>query len=99
MRPNIVLYGHVRQGRGFSTQEIEKAGLNWMQAKLLQVPIDKRRETVHEENVKVLQYLKTEAHQTVVKKKEVAEKKVKEEKEKKLAEEKKPKKAPAMRGG
>lgn len=99
MRPNVVLYGHARQGRGFSIQEIEKAGLNWMQAKLLQVPIDKRRETLHEENVKVLQYLKSEAHATVAKKKEVVEKKAKEEKEKMLAEERKPKKAPAMRGG
>ena len=70
-----------------------------MQAKLLQVPIDNRRETLHEENVKVLQYLKSEAHQTVAKKKEVAEKKVKEEKEKMFAEERKPKKAPALRGG
>ena len=99
MRPNVVLYGYKRQGRGFSREELEKAGLNRFQASLLNVPIDSRRSTVHEENVKVLQYLKSEAHQAVAKKKEVAEKKVKEEKEKMFAEERKPKKAPALRGG
>jgi len=99
MQPNIVLYGNKREGKGFSRQEIEKAGLTSLQAGLLKIPFDRRRKSSYEENIKVLQYLKGEAQNTVQEKKSVVEKKLKEEKEKKLAEEKKPKKAPALRGG
>lgn len=61
LRPNVQGIGKRRQGKGFSAQEVEKAGLTWHQARLLQVPIDRRRETVHADNIEVLSYLKAEA--------------------------------------
>ena len=63
LRPNIVLEKK-RPGRGFSTVELDAAGLNWHQARLLGIAIDKRRRSKHDENVKVLQYLKAEAQKT-----------------------------------
>jgi len=61
IRPNVLSAGKKRPGRGFSLTEIEKAGLTWHQAQLLQIPVDRRRESAHAENVKVLDYLKSEA--------------------------------------
>jgi large subunit ribosomal protein L13e len=59
--PNVLSAGKKRHGRGFSLPELEKAGLTWHQAQLLQIPVDRRRESAHAENVKVLDYLKSEA--------------------------------------
>ena len=44
----------VREGRGFSLGELQKAGISIQEAKRLKIRIDKRRKSVHEENVKVL---------------------------------------------
>lgn len=46
--------GRQRSGRGFSIEELKKAGLNVAEAKKLEIPIDKRRKTAHEHNVNVL---------------------------------------------
>ena len=46
--------GKQRRGKGFSTEELEKAGLTLGDAKKLEVPVDKRRSTVHDWNVEVL---------------------------------------------
>jgi len=35
----------IREGRGFSLEEIKRAGLTLHQAKTLEIPIDKRRKT------------------------------------------------------
>ncbi|MEM3506871.1 MAG: ribosomal protein L13e [Candidatus Bathyarchaeia archaeon] len=43
-----------REGRGFSKLELKKVGLNLALAKKLGLRIDKRRKTMHEENVKKL---------------------------------------------
>jgi large subunit ribosomal protein L13e len=43
-----------RCGRGFSREELKKAGLNVKEALRLHVPIDSRRRTVHEENVEAI---------------------------------------------
>ncbi len=67
LRPNVFL-SNKREGRGFSPAELEKAGLNYHQAKLLSLSVDKRRTSVHEENVKVLQYLKQEAQKAATSK-------------------------------
>jgi|YelNatPaOPRAMG01_1025707.scaffolds.fasta_scaffold11755_3 large subunit ribosomal protein L13e len=43
--------GKLRLGRGFSLEELRRAGLNVPAAFKLGLPVDKRRRTVHEENV------------------------------------------------
>lgn len=40
-----------REGRGFSLKEIQEAGLNVGRARLLGIPVDTRRDTMHGENV------------------------------------------------
>lgn len=44
--------GKSRKGKGFSREELKKAGLSFGEALKLGVPIDFRRRTIHEENVK-----------------------------------------------
>jgi ribosomal protein L13E len=46
--------GKQRVGKGFSPEELGKAGLNPAEAKRLEIPVDKRRETVHDVNVEAL---------------------------------------------
>jgi hypothetical protein len=43
-----------RTGRGFSKKEIHEASLTFHKVRLLRLPIDKRRRTVHPENVQLL---------------------------------------------
>jgi ribosomal protein L13E len=43
-----------RSGRGFSTEELKKAGLNFAEARRMGLPADLRRRTMHNENVEVL---------------------------------------------
>jgi ribosomal protein L13E len=46
--------GKQRRGRGFSTGELEKAGLNSTQAKRLEIPVDGRRKTAHDQNIEIM---------------------------------------------
>ena len=51
--------GRKRKGKGFSKEELEEVGLTLKEALKLGIPIDKRRRTKHEENVRMLrEYLK-----------------------------------------
>lgn len=43
--------GKQRRGKGFSWEELKKAGLNMKEALRLHIPVDSRRRTLHEENV------------------------------------------------
>ena len=43
-----------RKGRGFSRKEIREAGLTLNEPKQFNIPIDKRRNTVHLRNVQLL---------------------------------------------
>jgi len=43
-----------RLGRGFSREELKKAGLNLQEARLIELPIDMRRRTAHDENVEAV---------------------------------------------
>jgi len=56
--PALVKYGKVvkpwREGRGFSIGELKQAGLTVSEARKLGLRVDKRRKSVHEENVKSL---------------------------------------------
>jgi len=52
--------GKPKEGRGFSREELKKVALDSKKALRLGIPIDLRRRTLHEENVKVLnEHLKT----------------------------------------
>jgi ribosomal protein L13E len=46
--------GEQRGGRGFSLEELKKAGLNPTEAKKLEIPVDKRRKTAHDQNVEAI---------------------------------------------
>ena len=57
--------GKERNGRGFSLEELKKAGLNKAEAKKLELPIDKRRKTAHDQNVqKIKSYAKKKKPET-----------------------------------
>jgi large subunit ribosomal protein L13e len=47
--------GKQRLGRGFSREELKKAGIDAKSALKHKIPIDLRRRTAHEENVQKLQ--------------------------------------------
>ena len=50
----------IREGKGFSKDELREAGMDFKQALRLKIPIDLRRKTKHEENIKTLkQHLKS----------------------------------------
>ncbi len=46
--------GKERQGRGFSPDELKESKLNAKEARELCIPIDRKRKTSHEKNVKTL---------------------------------------------
>lgn len=46
--------GKQRSGRGFSREELKKAGLIPKEALKMGIPVDFRRRTVHEENVEII---------------------------------------------
>jgi large subunit ribosomal protein L13e len=52
-------HGEKRRGRGVSRKELKKAGISLKQALRVGLPVDVRRSTVHDENVKLIkQHLK-----------------------------------------
>jgi ribosomal protein L13E len=55
IKPKIVKPdGKQRSGRGFSREELKKAGLNKAEAKKLEIPVDRRRKTAHDQNVEAI---------------------------------------------
>lgn len=46
--------GETRKGKGFSKGELREVGIDFQTALRLRIPIDKRRNTKHTENVKTL---------------------------------------------
>lgn len=46
--------GKQRLGRGFSREELKKAGLTRKEAKRIEIPIDPRRRTIHAKNVEII---------------------------------------------
>jgi ribosomal protein L13E len=57
MRPNVRGGKGMRKGKGFSRQEIIKAGINMGDIRRLHISFDKRRKSVHSENVETLKSL------------------------------------------
>ena len=47
-----------RSGKGFSLEEIKKAGLDQSEARKMKIPVDKRRRTAHDANVLELRAFK-----------------------------------------
>jgi len=55
VKPKVIKKGgKQRLGKGFSREELKKAGLSLTEALRLGVPIDSRRRTAHEENVEAV---------------------------------------------
>jgi len=54
VKPEVVKPDGKRSGRGFSLEELKKAGLNLAEAKRLKLPVDKRRKTAHDQNVETI---------------------------------------------
>ena len=46
--------GKPKEGRGFSKEELRKSALGFKKALKLGIPVDSKRRTLHEENVKAL---------------------------------------------
>ena len=46
--------GKQRFGKGFSREELKRVGLSLKEALRLGIPVDSRRKTAHEENVKAV---------------------------------------------
>ena len=49
--------GRTRSGKGFSREELKEVGLSFRQALDLNLLVDLRRKTKHDENVKTLKHL------------------------------------------
>ncbi len=43
-----------RKGKGFSLKELATVGLTIEEARKLSIPVDKRRKSTHEENIRIL---------------------------------------------
>lgn len=56
MMLNAIVYrrGKKRAGKGFSREELKAVGLSLKEALALKIPVDPRRRTKHEENIKAL---------------------------------------------
>ncbi len=56
-RNRLIVYkkgGEGRKGRGFSREELKKAGIGTKQALSIGLPVDVRRRTAHARNVKLI---------------------------------------------
>jgi len=54
VKPEVVKPDGKRSGRGFSLEELKKAGIDSAEAKKLELPVDRRRKTAHDQNVEVI---------------------------------------------
>lgn len=55
IKPQILkANGKQRSGKGFSPEEVKKAGLNLQEARAIKLPIDFRRRTAHNENIEAI---------------------------------------------
>jgi len=73
-RPVVKKADGKRKGRGFSLRELQEAGITLIQAKKLGIAVDRRRKSLHKENVEELKRIA--AQKPAPKKKEKKEEKV-----------------------
>jgi len=70
LQPTVQKKGKTRRGKGFSRAELREAGADFRQALKSGIPVDSRRKTKYESNVKILeQYLQSLGSKTKKKKK------------------------------
>lgn len=75
-QPKVQRKGKPRRGRGFSRAELREAGLDFRQTLKSGIPVDPRRKTKHESNIKILkQYLQSLDSKKKKKTKSLAKKK------------------------
>ena len=76
-QPTIQKKGKTRRGRGFSRAELREAGAGFRQALKLGIPVDPRRKTKYESNIKLLkQHLKSLVPKKKKKPKSIGKKKI-----------------------
>lgn len=56
--------GNIRKGRGFSREELKKAGIDPKTALKLGISVDLRRKTLHEKNIDLLKQFLTSMKKT-----------------------------------
>ncbi len=57
----------IREGKGFSVQEIQAAGLTPTDARRIGIPVDTRRKSTHQENIELLKEYSTTAKESGIK--------------------------------
>ncbi|MFB3890132.1 MAG: ribosomal protein L13e [Candidatus Bathyarchaeia archaeon] len=63
MKPVVTMRsGKKRTGKGFSPDEIHKAGITATETRKLKIPIDRKRHTAHDQNIETLKAHKEKAH-------------------------------------
>ncbi len=69
-RPVVRKPDGLRKGRGFSLRELKEAGLSLADARKLNIAVDRRRRSMHPENVEVLRKIVTKSRAEKVEKAE-----------------------------
>ena len=70
LQPTVQKKDKTRRGRGFSRAELREAGADFRQALKSGIPVDPRRKTKYESNIKILkQYLQSLGSKKTKKKK------------------------------
>jgi ribosomal protein L13E len=54
-QPTVHRKGKLRRGEGFSRAELREAGVDFRQAFKSGIPVDRRRKTKYESNIKILE--------------------------------------------
>ena len=76
-QPTVQKKGKIRRGKGFSRAELREAGADFRQALKLGIPVDPRRKTKYESNIKILErYLQSLSSKKKKKPKSLGKKKI-----------------------
>ena len=77
LKPTVQRKGKIRRGKGFSRAELREAGADFRQALKSSIPVDPRRKTKYENNVKILErYLQSLGSKKKKKSKSIGKKKI-----------------------
>jgi len=77
LQPTVQKKGKTRRGKGFSRAELKEAGADFRQALKLGIPVDPRRKTKYESNIKILErYLQSLSSKKKKKPKSLGKKKI-----------------------